>query len=329
MTNRIQCIKAWLDSLGYRDYILTPASEDASFRSYQRLQVADQSWIVMDAPPDQEPCEPFIDIAERLRGAQLSAPEIIAKNLDLGFLLLTDFGSCSYLSALNAETEAALYGDALSALLKMQVSINCDGLPIYGVGLLNQEMDLFHEWFLQELLGIELTEPQLAKWQSIKQVLVDNALAQPQVFVHRDYHSRNLMRLEHGNPGILDFQGALKGPVTYDLVSVLRDCYIDWPGKRIDELVLGYYDLARVNELVDVGFARFMHWFNLTGVQRHLKVLGIFSRLGIRDAKPGFMQDIPRTLQYINQVCEREASMAGLHSLISELNLSSRVKALT
>ncbi len=327
MTNRIQCIKSWLDSLGYRDYILIPASEDASFRSYQRLQVADKSWIVMDAPPDQEPCEPFIAIADRLRAVRLSVPEIIEKNLDQGFLLLTDFGSVSYLSALNTETEASLYGDALSALLQMQTHVNCDGLPIYTETMLNQEMDLFHEWFLQKLLGIELTETQLASWQSIKQVLVDNALAQPQVFVHRDYHSRNLMELEKGNPGILDFQGAVKGPITYDLASILRDCYIDWPSTRVDQLVHDYYNLVSANELVDVPLADFTRWFNLIGVQRHLKVLGIFSRLKIRDGKPGFMQDIPRTLEYIHQACADELSIVGLHSLISELDPGSRVKA--
>ncbi|MCP4487911.1 MAG: phosphotransferase [Gammaproteobacteria bacterium] len=327
MTDRIQYMKAWLDSLGYRDYTLTPASEDASFRSYQRLQVAGQSWVVMDAPPERELCEQFIVIADRLRAARLNAPEIIEKNLELGFLLLTDFGSVRYLSVLNAETEALLYGDALSALLQMQIRVDCDNLPIYSEALLNQEMDLFHDWFLQKMLGIELTESQLASWRSIKQDLVDNALAQPQVFVHRDFHSSNLMMLEKSNPGILDFQDAVKGPITYDLVSVLRDCYINWPSTRVDQLVHDYYDLARVNKLIDGCFTDFMHWFNLMGVQRHLKAIGIFARLKIRDGKPGYIKDIPRTLEYIRQVSADETSMAGLSSLITELSPGLRMKA--
>ncbi len=327
MTGRIQYMKDWLDSLGYRDYILSPASEDASFRSYQRLQIADQSWIVMDAPPERESCHQFIIVANRLRAARLSTPEVIEKNLDQGFLLLNDFGSVNYLSALNAETEASLYGDALSALLQMQTRVDCDDLPIYSEALLNEEMDLFHDWFLQKLLGIELNESQLARWQSIKQVLVSNALAQPQVFVHRDYHSRNLMKLEKRNPGILDFQDAVKGPITYDLVSLLRDCYIDWPSTRVDQHALDYYDFARVNELIDVRFADFMRWFKLMGVQRHLKAIGIFSRLKIRDGKQGYAKDIPRTLEYIRQVSADEMSMVELYSLISELSLSFRVRA--
>lgn len=318
----------WLDSLGYRDYTLSVASEDASFRSYYRVETDSGSWVLMDAPPEKEPCDRFIDIAARLANARLSAPEIIHADQSQGFLLLTDFGTTDYLSVLDADTEGPLYADALAALLKMQTSIECDDLPEYNKHLLLQEMDLFRDWFLEELLGIELNADQQLQWQSIKQVLVENALEQPQVFVHHDYHSRNLMKIEQRIPGILDFQDALKGPVTYDLVSLLRDCYIAWPEVRVVQLALDYYEFAKVNQLVDVKPAKFLRWFNLMGIQRHLKAIGIFSRLKIRDGKNGYLRDIPRTLQYIQQVSAEEMKMTGLYSLISELSLEFRVKAL-
>lgn len=328
MSERYQQMEAWLNSLGFADYNLSPASEDASFRSYHRLQSRKGSWIVMDAPPEQEPCEQFIRVAKKIRGARLSAPEVFEENLREGFLLLSDFGNQSYLSILNSDTEASLYGDALAALLQMQLCIDCEDLPVYDEALLVREMDLFRDWFLQELLGIELSESQLSRWQSIKQTLVTNALEQPQVFVHRDYHSRNLMKLDARNPGILDFQDAVKGPITYDLVSLLRDCYIDWPLKRVEQLALDYFDCVRDNALTDVEFSKFNRWFNLMGAQRHLKAIGIFSRLKIRDGKSGYLKDIPRTLSYLAQVSNDETSMVELNSLIKELSLSSHVESM-
>jgi aminoglycoside/choline kinase family phosphotransferase len=328
MSDRTTQLNQWLDQLGYRNYRLSPASEDASFRSYLRLETAAESLIVMDAPPAKEPCDQFIAVAQKLREAGLSAPEIIARNPAEGFLVLTDFGGRDYLSQLNPESEATLYGDALAALLLMQTRIDATDLPPYDAALLNREMDLFHDWFLGKLLGISLDPGQQAIWQSIKQALVDNALAQPQVFVHRDYHSRNLMKLETGNPGILDFQDAVKGPITYDLVSLLRDCYIDWPPIRVDQLALDYYEFAKVNDLVNVKAAQFMRWFNLMGIQRQLKAIGIFSRLKIRDGKAGYLKDIPRTLEYLRQVSADEMSMVGLFSMIEQLGLNRRAGAL-
>jgi aminoglycoside/choline kinase family phosphotransferase len=327
MSDRATQLNHWLDQLGYRDYRLSPASKDASFRSYLRLETATESLIVMDAPPEKEPCDQFIAVARKLRDAGLSAPEIIARNTGEGFLVLTDFGGSDYLSQLNPESEGSLYRDALAALLQMQTRIDAADLPFYDEALLNREMDLFHDWFLDKLLGISLDPEQQAIWQSIKQTLIENALAQPRVFVHRDYHSRNLMQLETGNPGILDFQDAVKGPITYDLVSLLRDCYIDWPPIRVDQLVLDYYEFARVNDLVEVKAAQFMRWFNLMGIQRHLKAIGIFSRLKIRDGKSGYLKDIPRTLEYLRQVSADEMSMVGLFSLIEQLGLKLRIGA--
>jgi aminoglycoside/choline kinase family phosphotransferase len=328
MSDRKAQLDQWLSGLGYRDFSLSPASEDASFRSYLRLQTASESWVVMDAPPDREPCDQFILVAKKLRDAGLNAPEIIARDLEQGFLILSDFGSADYLSKLAPQSEAALYGDALAALLQMQTRIDADDLPPYDEALLRREMDLFHDWFLDELLGVQLDQAQQSIWQSVQQTLVENALEQPRVFVHRDYHSRNLMKLERDNPGILDFQDAVKGPVTYDLVSLLRDCYIAWPPPRVERLALDYLELARASELVDVNAVQFMRWFNLMGIQRHLKAIGIFSRLYIRDGKPGYLQDIPRTLDYLRQVGAGETSMAGLCSLIEQHGLGMRASAL-
>jgi aminoglycoside/choline kinase family phosphotransferase len=328
MSDRLQQMERWLNSLGYHNYTLTSASEDASFRSYQRLQQGDNSWIVMDAPPDKEPCDRFIEIATKLRQAGLSAPEVIGQNLELGFLLLTDLGATPYLSVLNADSKKTLYSDALAALLQMQVNVTSLDLDEYNRALLSQEMDLFHDWFLAELLGIRLNVSQQKRWVSIQRTLIQNALEQPQLFVHRDYHSRNLMKIDTGNPGIIDFQDALCGPITYDLVSMLRDCYVDWPIDEVELLALDYYRGAKAAALLDVEPHQFLRWFNLMGIQRHLKAVGIFSRLKIRDGKIGYLNDIPRTLNYLCQVSELEPTMTGFSDLIVELNLSERIKAM-
>ncbi len=332
MSDRTEQMKNWLDGLGYSDYSLQAASEDASFRRYFRLQQGDQSWIVMDAPPEKEPCDQFVKIAERLREIRLSAPEVIHQNHDDGFLVLTDFGDISYLDHLAPETANSLYGDAKAALLQMQTRLEADDLPLYDEDMLRVEMEMFREWFLEKLLGIELSPNQNGLWQMTTDTLVKNALEQPQCFVHRDYHSRNLMHIEGRNqgrnPGILDFQDAVKGPVTYDLVSLLRDCYIEWPEPQVDQWVLDYFDFAVLEHLQGIKPAQFMRWFNLMGAQRHLKAIGIFSRLKLRDGKDQFLQDIPRTLNYLKVVGTAEMSMVGLNALINELSLTFRVKSM-
>ena len=328
MNDRSSQLNRWLEQLGFRDYRLSPASEDASFRQYLRLEADGHSQIVMDAPPELEPCNQFVKVAQLLRGAGLSAPEISAQNLEQGFLLLTDFGGSDYLSQLHDDTEAELYRDALAALLLMQSRIDTTDLPPYDEALLFREMDLFHDWFLGQMLGMELNAEQQRTWQSCRRQLADNALAQPQVFVHRDYHSRNLMKIARRNPGILDFQDAVRGPVTYDLVSLLRDCYIAWPAARVEELALDYYQAARNNGLFEVDSEQFLHWFDLMGMQRHLKAVGIFARLKIRDGKSRYLQDIPRTLGYLQEVGAARQSMAGLAALIEDLELAPRAAAL-
>ncbi len=328
MSDRKQQMKLWLDGLGYKDYSLEVASEDASFRRYFRLQQGDSSWIVMDAPPEKESCDAFVAVAKKLTAIRLSAPEIIHQNHADGFLVLTDFGDESYLQALKPENANSLYGDAKSAILQMQTRINADDLPVFDEALLRQEMDLFKEWFLEKLLDIELSPNQMSLWQMTVDTLVQSALEQPQAFVHRDFHSRNLMKMDARNPGILDFQDAVKGPVTYDLVSLLRDCYVEWPEPQVDQWVLDYHDFAVLNHLKGISASKFLHWFNLMGVQRHLKAIGIFSRLKLRDGKDQFVKDIPRTLNYLKIVGTGEMSMVGLNALINELSLGFRVKAL-
>ncbi len=328
MSNRLPQMRQWLDSLGYQDYTIEVASADASFRSYWRLRQDDESWIVMDAPPDKEPCDAYVMVAKKLTDKGLSAPQILHENHDQGFLLLTDFGNQSYLQALNADNAGSLYADAIEVINRMQSRIDANDLPPYDEALLRYEMGLFDEWFLGKLLGIALEQNQLETWQAITDSLVQNALAQPRVFVHRDFHSRNLMKLERGNPGIIDFQDAVKGPVTYDLVSLLRDCYIEWPQVQVDQWVSDFRNNTELDQLQGIDAEQFKRWFNLMGIQRHLKAVGIFSRLNLRDGKPQFMRDIPRTLNYIKLISAEEPGMSGLHGLINELELDSRINTL-
>ena len=321
-------MQQWLDSLGYQDYRIEVASVDASFRSYWRLLQGDESWIVMDAPPEKEPCDAYVKVAKLLTDKGLSGPRIMHENHAEGFLLLTDFGNESYLQALNADNADGLYRDAITEINRMQARIDPDDLPPYDEALLRYEMGLFDEWFLGKLLGIELEQGHRQTWQETTDKLVQNALEQPRVFVHRDYHSRNLMKIEQGNPGIIDFQDAVKGPVTYDLVSLLRDCYIDWPQSNIDQWVEEFLQGSELEQLQGIDTDQFRQWFNLMGIQRHLKAVGIFCRLNLRDGKQQFMPDIPRTLNYIIEISAKEPSMAGLHELIAELDLASRINAL-
>ncbi len=318
MPQRIEQLHQWLShGLGLPDYELTPASSDASFRRYFRVRYGEESRIAMDAPPDKEDTAPFVAIARRLRGIGLNVPEVHAEAPEQGFLLLGDLGSQDYLSALDAQSVERLYGDALGALAVLQsCGPQVGELPAYDEPLLRRELGLFDEWFLQRHLGLTLTPAERAMLERVHALLVASALAQPQVAVHRDYHSRNLMVSRH-NPGILDFQDAVIGPVTYDLVSLLRDCYIAWPQALVEEWVLGYHDLA-----LDHGILRgrmeqsFLRGFDLMGAQRHMKAIGIFARLNHRDAKPGYLKDIPRTLGYLAQVAGRHAELAELAAFI-------------
>ncbi|MGH8121076.1 MAG: aminoglycoside phosphotransferase family protein [Gammaproteobacteria bacterium] len=315
MPARLKQLHHWIShSLGITEYTLAPASMDASFRRYFRLGYNGETRIVMDAPPEREKCDAYIDINTRLLAAGVHAPAILGKDLDQGFLLLSDLGTVLYLDALTEDNTEELYGDALTALADIQSLADKNGLPPYDEPLLLQEMRLFPDWLLDRHVQISLTERQQAGLQRIFDVLIANALEQPRVFVHRDYHSRNLMVCPGKNPGIVDFQDAVDGPVTYDLVSLLKDCYIKWPRQRINEWALGFRRQAHGPAAFDD--RTFLRWFDLMGVQRHLKASGIFARLYHRDHKDGFLKDIPRTLSFIVDLGQEYAEMDPLVELI-------------
>jgi len=324
---RFQAMTDWLrNDLELRISRIVPASADASFRRYFRISVGEKTFIVMDAPPDKEDCSSFIRIADALYGMGLNVPKIEQKNLGEGLLLLSDLGDISYLSALNNDTADYLYRDAIDALLHMQQKGkgNSIALPVYDKSLLMQEMELFRHWLLGQHLGLELSESDVVMLEAVFELLAESALEQPQVWVHRDYHSRNLMVCDANNPGVLDFQDAVSGPMSYDLVSLLRDCYIEWPMTQQQQWLDYYCDGAEECGLLSSDERhQFKRWFDLIGVQRHLKAAGIFARLYHRDAKDGYLADIPRTLAYICRLADSYSELRGLIGLIEQRVLSS------
>ncbi len=311
--DRESLLKQWLETLAAGNFSEpVAASADASFRRYFRVYDTASACnrIVMDAPPDKEDCTRFILVTELLRSAGVNAPAIIQQELSLGFLLLDDLGSLPYLDILDATNADQLYTDAIQAIVKMQQIQH--RLPEYNRTRLQTEMDLFERWYLSRHLNIALTPEQQQALANIFELLIDTALEQPQAFVHRDYHSRNLMKTEQDNPGVIDYQDAVNGPVSYDLVSLLKDCYIEWPRSRVETWLQQYYRLAQL----DADFATFLRWFDFMGVQRHLKVLGIFARLNYRDGKAQYLDDLPLTLKYVRQTCERYPELAPLQLIL-------------
>jgi hypothetical protein len=300
---RLTALNRWVvDDLGFTASRIEPASADASFRRYFRLTRDSYSYIVMDAPPDKEDLGPFLRVAEILAGIGLSVPLVLARDLSAGLLLLTDLGSRLYLDELGANRSVdGLYADALDALARMQNAGRpfASLLPAYDARLLAKEMELFPDWFLRRHLGIDVDAALRATLSRLFDVLTASALSQPVTFVHRDYHSRNLMVLTEGNPGIIDFQDAVAGPLTYDLVSLLKDCYVVWPAARVRAWALQYRErLIQAGFGLEAGETEFMRWFDLMGLQRHIKVLGIFCRLFYRDGKSQYLRDLPRELHY-------------------------------
>lgn len=298
------------------------ASADASFRRYFRVRKAGESFIVMDAPPGQEDCTRFIRIAGILEAMQLNAPRIIEADLSDGFLLLTDLGLTQYLENLqeDAASASSLYDDAMNALLQMQRRGTAyqSSLPPYDDELLRFELSLFHDWLCEKHLGIKFSRNDESNWETLCNLLVSNALDQPQVFVHRDYHSRNLMVTGVNNPGILDFQDAVEGPLTYDLASLLKDCYVSWPFEQVEKWACDFHSRLDVSMQQQVDGKQFLRYFQLMGVHRHLKAAGIFARLNHRDNKPDYMANIPRTLSYIVELGLHFDELEFLAKLISE-----------
>lgn len=320
MPERRAQVMSWVrQTLGSENYWLEPASGDASFRRYWRIHGNGRSYVVMDAPPIADDIERYVRIAGRLRALGLNTPEFYAEEPGQGLLLLGDLGTTPYLDALDEESVDRLYGDALAALAVIQSCASTHGLPTYDGPFLRREVELFREWLLDRHLGLELSGADNQALDRGFDFLVASALEQPRVFVHRDYHSRNLMVTDPPSPGILDFQDAVAGPVTYDPVSLLRDCYIAWPTERVEDWARGYAALAVQSGILrKEDEERFMPWLDLMGVQRHLKASGIFARLNIRDAKPGYLADIPRTLGYVLDVAPAYPELESLAELIGE-----------
>ena len=318
--DRTQQLEHWLAQVLDQPFTLTTASADASFRRYFRVHLPAETLIAMDAPPPQEDCRPFVRVAEQLLAAGLNVPKIVAQDVAQGFLLLSDLGNDTYLSQLNRDNAKTLYRDAYQALIKMQLATQADALPPYDTALLMRELQLFPEWYIGKHLGKTLTPEQQAVMDKTFALLIDNILQQPQVTVHRDYHSRNLMVIPENNPGILDFQDAVIGAVTYDLVSLFKDAYIRWDEEDLMDWVVRYWQSARKAGLsVSEDFGEFYKDFEWMGVQRHIKVLGIFARLYHRDGKDGYLKDMPLVMQYLQAACERYVELRPFFKLLLTL----------
>ena len=338
---RFDALCAWLDGvLPAAKRSIAPASFDASFRRYFRVTLAHEialpdpgahatTLVAMDAPPPHENCEPYVAVARLLSDAGVHAPVVLAKDVTQGFLLLSDLGARTYLSALDEASAAALYRDATGALLRWQLASRDGVLPRYDRTLLLRELNLFPEWYVSRHLGISITDDQRAVLAAAFGLVLENNLAQPCVYVHRDYHSRNLMVCEP-NPGVLDFQDAVYGPITYDLVSLLRDAYIAWDEERQLDWTVRYWERAREARLpVDEDFAAFWRDFDWMGLQRQLKELGIFARLYHRDGKAGYLSDMPRVMTYLRRACARYRELLPLARLLDQIEARAPVVGYT
>jgi len=310
MGQRLKQLSEWVQQQAAAQTIevdaeLQPVSGDASFRRYFRASGPEGSWIAVDAPPEHEDCEPFLAIAQAWHARGIAVPRVIASDPEQGFMLLEDFGDRLLLPELAEETVEQHYAQAFETLRQIQRTAGQPALPPYDSVMLAREMALFPEWFLTRLLGLELSEDEYRLLGLVAKLLIESALAQPQVSVHRDYHSRNLMLLEDGRLGVIDFQDAVHGPITYDLVSLLRDCYIQWPDAQVRFWVEAFRQRLCQDGVEVAGQGMFQQQFDLMGMQRHLKVLGIFSRLWLRDGKEGYLDDLPRTFGYLYRVAAR------------------------
>ena len=327
---RLQQLEVWLDeqlpilfnAQGWGvvpPATLTAASSDASFRRYFRWEGGGRTFVVMDAPPPQENCKPFVDIAYLLSTSGINVPKIYAQDLPRGFLLLNDLGRKTYLDVINDENADQLFADAIDALLAYQQLPMDAPLPSYDVALLRRELELFPEWYVRRHLGLELDTRQQALWQRVSDHLIDSALAQPKVLVHRDYMPRNLM-ISEPNPGVLDFQDAVYGPVTYDITCLFKDAFLSWPQARVREWQRDYWERAgQAGIPVQPDFEDFLRASDLMGVQRHLKVIGIFARICHRDGKPRYLADVPRFFAYIEAVLADRPELSELAELLTSL----------
>ena len=324
--DRAEQLRRWLMATLGEEFGIAPASDDASFRRYFRVRRGGgkPSLIAMDAPPDKESCEPFVRVAGLFSEAGVNVPAIHAHDLSQGFLLLSDLGDTTYLNALDERSAGVLYAHALDALVRIQVASRPGALPDYDRELLERELRLFPDWYVARQLQRELSAARAAELEAAFSAILANNLAQPRLFVHRDYHSRNLMVCEPC-PGILDFQDAVYGPITYDLVSLLRDAYISWKEEHVIDWAVRYWEKARAAKLpVPEDFADFYRDFEWMGAQRQLKVLGIFARLSLRYGKHGYLKDQPLVMSYLRRTCERYRELAPLSRLLDELEAAEK-----
>ena len=328
VTARVALVRDWLGEVlsDSPSLEITAASEDASSRHYLRVRSGKDVYVVMDAFSQASGQKSWIDVRARLEGAGLTVPALYASDRGRGLLLISDFGSRHYLEELTPSRADTLYADATSALATTQSRVCCSGLPVYDAPFLQRELDLFDAWFLRCHLEVGLSRRQRRALEQCIEVLIAACLEQEQVFVHRDYHSRNLMVLSRGNPGILDFQDAVRGPIGYDVASLFRDVYVSWSEKRVVDWVSSAYESVRVAGLLcGVDLRRFRRWVDFCGVQRHLKIAGIFSRLFHRDGKPQYLRDIPLTLRYLHEAGSRYPVLSPIAALIDELDLQARL----
>ncbi len=338
---RLDALRAWLERvLPVPMASIAPATADASFRRYFRITLDGElalppdarparTLIAMDAPPPQEDCGPYVAVAALLAVAGVHAPAIHAQDLSAGFLLLSDLGTRTYFDALDEASAPALYRDACSALLAWQLASRESVLPRYDEAMLARELAIFPDWYVAKHLGLPLTAAQRGTLDAAFRQIVDHALAQPSVYVHRDFHSRNLM-VAQPNPGVLDFQGAVYGPISYDLVSLLRDAYIDWSEEQELDWAVRYWERAREVRLpVAADFGEFWRDFEWMGVQRHLKILGIFARLAHRDGKRDYLADVPRVMHHLRRACDRYRALGPLLQLLDELEARQPVAGYT
>jgi N-acetylmuramate 1-kinase len=314
---RLDQLRQWAcERLGVHELVVERASEDASFRRYFRIRAHGATSIAMDAPPEREDCTPFIHVASLMQEAGVHVPKVLAQDLARGFLLLSDLGTTTYLKALDESNADTLFSDAIDALIKWQLASRADALPLYDEALLRRELELLPEWYMARHLGITLDARQRELLDTIFSRLVASALAQPQVYVHRDYMPRNLM-MSAPNPGVLDFQDAVYGPITYDVASLFRDAFVSWPEERALDWIVRYWERARAAGLpVDPDFSAFYRALEWMGLQRHIKVLGIFARIHYRDGKPGYLADTPRFINYARSVAERYAELRAFVPLL-------------
>jgi len=313
--NKISDLTKWVKKYYPQDFTIEKASEDASFRSYYRVMSQGDAKIIMDAPPQHEPLTSFLDVTKRLALAKINVPIIYEVDESKGYILMSDLGKNNYLDALNKETVYCLYTDAIDVICRIQNDTSSKGLEVFDMNIQIKEMDLFKDWFLEKHLKIKLNQDQSIYLKDFNEILASRISEIPTTFIHRDFHSRNLMVTDKNNPGVLDYQDAMIGPMTYDLVSLLKDCYIKWDDELIYKMVKTYFQ--RLGQ--SITYDEFEYWFDMTGLQRHLKAIGIFSRLYYRDKKSSYLKDIPKTLNYIVELLTKYPELHEFQILVKQI----------